>query len=226
MPTYTRNGKKLIYVPIDIKVDLPPEEELRQWHNDHRVTEVDYHDIVTWRHVYTIIASRYPFEDWRKFPWIFYQDKQSWKNESDEYTELSWCPGFKERFPTIVTMIEQLPFKQIAFAGWMHQFGPYAPHVDSSDANNPTEPRRYNVFLTNPKHNTFYFWDGENKIPQPEIDPQYPVFAFNNSDIKHGTNPVTGFKLAIGIMGVIDEEKHYALIERSLAKFPDKALWV
>lgn len=226
MPTYTRDGKKLLYVPIDIEVDLPPEEELRKWHSEHRIIGVDYHDIVTWRHVYTAIASRYPLDDWRKFPWKFYQDKQAWKDQSDEYTELHWYPGFKEKFPSIVTMIEQLPFKQIAFTGWMHQFGPYAPHFDSSDNNDPLEPRRYNVLLTNTKHNTFYFWDGENKIPQPAVDPKYPVFAFNNTDMKHATNPVTGFKLAMGIMGVIDNEKHGALIERSLAKFPDKAIWV
>jgi len=226
MPTFTRNGKKLLYVPIDIEVDLPSEEELRKFHAEHRLRDVDYHDIVTWRHAYTMVASKYPIDDWRKFPWDFYQNKQIWKDFSEEYNETKWSPAFVEAFPQIVNAIKQLPFKQLSFVGWMAQFGPYAPHVDSADANEPTEPRRYNILLTNTKHNTFYFWDGENKIPQPEVDPTYPIFAFNNTDVKHATNPVTGFKLAVGIMGVIDEEKHVALIERSLAKFPDKAVWL
>jgi len=226
MTTYIRNGKKLLYVPIDIEVNLPPEEELRKFHAENRIKDVDYHDIITWRHAYTMVASKYPIDDWGAFPWDFYQNKQTWKDFSEEYNETKWSPAFVESFPQLVDAIKQLPFKQLSFVGWMAQFGPYAPHVDSPDVNNPTEPRRYNILLTNPKHNTFYFWDGENKIPQPEVDPRYPIFAFNNSDIKHATNPITGFKLAVGIMGVIDEEKHIALIERSLAKFPDKAVWL
>jgi hypothetical protein len=226
MSTYTRNGRKLLYVPIDIEVDLPPEEELRKFHSEHRIRDVDYHDIVTWRHAYTMVASKYPIDDWKAFPWDFYQNKQMWKDFSEEYNETKWCPAFVDAFPKLVDAIKQLPFKQLSFVGWMAQFGPYAPHVDSPDENDPTEPRRYNILLTDSKHNTFYFWDGENKIPQPTVDPKYPIFAFNNSDVKHATNPVTGFKIAVGIMGVIDEEKHVALIERSLTKFPDKAVWL
>jgi hypothetical protein len=52
------------------------------------------------------------------------------------------------------------------------------------------------------------------------------MFAFNNVDVMHGTKPLTKFKLMMGIVGMVDEEQHMALLERSLAKFPKKAIWI
>lgn len=224
MPTFEKDGKKLIYVPIDIEVDLPSEEELLEYHNAHHVVNTDYEDYLDNRHIYTICATRYKLDDWRIWPNSIHNDKQGWKTESENY-ELFWNVDFKEKFPSIVKLIEQLPFKQIAGAAFLYQIGSYRPHFDSHDHNFPMEPRRYNVLLTNPKHNTFYM-GGENEKYYPTVDPKYPVFAFNNTDITHGTEQPTGLKIVLGIMGIIDNEKHEVLIKRSLEKFPDKAIWI
>lgn len=39
----------------------------------------------------------------------------------------------------------------------LYQLGPIPNHQDAHDPHNPAEPRRYTIYLTDPKHNTFYF---------------------------------------------------------------------
>jgi hypothetical protein len=152
-------------------------------------------------------------------------DKNDWKIKNNEY-DLKWNPDFVKRFPTLVEAILAAPFKEIAFAGWMRQINPYILHQDSVDPHYPTEPRRYNILLTEPEHNTFYMEDGKGGEVRPISDKDYPMFAFNNTDVLHGTKPITKFKLMMGIVGIVDEERHLKLLERSLEKFPDKAIWI
>ncbi len=224
MPTFEKDGKKLIYVPVDIEVDLPSEEDLLEYHNAHHVVNTDYEDFVDGRHIFTICATRYKLDDWRVWPTSIQDNKEEWKTESNDY-ELMWNEGFKEKFPGLVDLILSLPFKQIAGAAFLYQTGSYRPHYDSPDHNFPMEPRRYNILLTSPERNTFYMGDNDKKY-YPVVDPKYPCFAFNNTDITHGTEQPTGLKIVMGIMGIIDDEKHEALIKRSVEKFPDKAIWI
>jgi hypothetical protein len=223
--TFTKNGKKLIYVPVDIKVDLPDPLELTDFHNKYHILDKNYDDYKLGRHEYCLAGSRYSLDEPRKFPHVLFDDKDEWKNLHTDY-ELKWIPEFTERFPTLVEMVNQLPFKQIALVGWMRQFGPYGAHFDSSDPSFPMEPRRYNALLTDPAHNTFWMGNEEGPKYHATVDPKYPCFAFNNTDIKHGTDMVTGLKIVLGVMGVIDKEKHEELIARSVEKFSERAIWI
>jgi hypothetical protein len=120
-----------------------------------------------------------------------------------------------------------LPFKQIAAAGMMYQIGETLAHFDTFDKNLPMEPRRYNMYMTDPAYNTFWLArDNTTEKFYPKVDRNYPIFAFNNWDIKHGTDAPTNLKIVVGIQGVIDNEKHEELIERSVSKHPDKAIWI
>jgi len=223
--TFEKDGKKLLYVPVDIEVDLPSTEDMLDYHHSHCIIDEDYEDIMQGRHVYCMVVSRYPFKDFRRWPHEIFADKSLWKTSIDNY-QLYWAPGFRERFPTLVNLIMQQPFEQIAMSGWMLQKGPYGAHHDSSDPTFPMEPRRYNALLTDPTHNTFWLGNNDNEKIYPQVDPRYPCFAFNNADIKHGTDSITGLKIVLGTMGVIDHEKHEALIKRSVEKFPEKAIWI
>jgi hypothetical protein len=225
MSTYTRDGKKLIYAQIDVPITLPDPEDMKDFHFTHGVINKDYEDIIQNRHDYTVACSKYDVDDWRILPTAKYMDKKNWKEDSNDY-KLNWNPDFVKRFPTLVNAILEAPFKEIAFAGWMRQINPYMLHQDSYDQQEPTEPRRYNILLTEPEHNTFYMEDGSGGEVRPDSDKDYPMFAFNNVDVMHGTKPLTKFKLMMGIVGMVDEEQHMALLERSLAKFPNKAIWI
>ena len=225
MPTFEKDGKKLLYVPIDIEVELPSEEDLLDFHNNNCYTSNDYEDYLDGRHNFCLIASRHNFEDWRSWPHEIYNDKAKYKQLLEGHNELFWAKGFRERFPQLTALINAAPFKQIAGVGFMLQMGPYRAHNDSKDPTDPLEPRRYNALLTNPAHNTFWLEADGEKI-YPKVDPKYPMFAFNNTDVKHGTNDITGLKIVMAWMGVIDHEKHEALINRSVEKFRDKAIWL
>jgi len=225
MPTYTKNNKKLIYTQIDIPIQLPDPEDMKDFHFTHGTLNKDYEDIIQNRHDYTVACSRYPMDDWRILPTAKYMDKKDWKIASSDY-KLNWNTDFARRFPTLVDAILAAPFKEIAFAGWMRQISPYPAHTDSTDILNPMEPRRYNILLTEPEHNTFWMEDGKGGEISPVSSLEYPMFAFNNTDVKHGTKPITKFKLMMGIVGIVDNELHQALIERSVNKFPNNAIWI
>ena len=66
----------------------------------------------------------------------------------------------------------------------------------------------------------------ENKIYPGPLDPNYPCTIFNDSDIMHGADAPDDERIIMSTFGVIDKDKHLELIERSLAKFPDRALWI
>jgi hypothetical protein len=223
--TYTQDGKKLIYCQIDVPIVLPDPKDMEDFHFTHRVVNKDYEDIIQNRHDYTVACSRYNVDDWRILPTAKYMDKSGWKEDSVEY-KLQWNPDFAKRFPTLVDAILAAPFKEIAFAGWMRQINPYMLHQDSYDQQQPTEPRRYNILLTEPEHNTFYMEDGHGGEVRPNSSKEYPMFVFNNSDVMHGTKPLTKFKLMMGIVGIVDEERHLKLLQRSLEKFPENAIWI
>lgn len=225
MTTFTRGGKKLIYTQIDIPIVLPEPADMEDFHSTHCTLNKDYEDIIQNRHDYTVACSRYPVDNWRILPTAKYMDKADWKKSSEEY-HLNWNPDFVKRFPTLVDAILAAPFKEIAFAGWMRQINAYPAHTDSYDPLQPTEPRRYNILLTEPEHNTFWLEDGKGGEVRPNSSKEYPMFAFNNTDVLHGTKPITKFKLMMGIVGIIDEEKHIELITRSVNKFPDKTIWI
>jgi hypothetical protein len=225
MSTYTRNNKKLIYAQIDVPILLPEPADMEDFHFTHRALNKDYEDIIQNRHEYTVACSRYNINDWRILPTAQYMNKKEWKESSTEY-KLNWSPEFVKRFPTLVDAILAAPFKEIAFAGWMRQINHYPLHRDSYDQTEPTEPRRYNILLTEPEHNTFFMEDGNGGEIRPDSSKDYPMFAFNNVDVMHGTKPITKFKLMMGIVGIVDEDRHLKLLERSVEKFPDKAIWI
>ena len=225
MSTFKKDGKKLIYAQIDIPIVLPDSKDMEDFHFTHGTLNKDYEDIIQNRHDYTVACSRYPVDNWRILPTAKYMDKEDWKKSSEEY-KLNWSPDFVKRFPTLVDAILAAPFKEIAFAGWMRQINPYILHRDSHDQQQPMEPRRYNILLTEPEHNTFYMEDGQGGEVRPTSSREYPMFAFNNTDVLHGTKALTKFKLMMGIVGIIDKEKHEQLIHRSVNKFPEKAIWV
>jgi hypothetical protein len=225
MTTYTQGGKKLLYAQVDVPIKLPDPDDMRDFHITHGVLNRDYEDAIQNRHDYTVACSRYPMDDWRILPTAQYMDKKDWKFADQPY-QLNWNPDFEKRFPTLVEGIKCAPFKEIAFAGWMRQISPYGAHTDSYDQLSPLEPRRYNILLTEPEHNTFFMEDGNDGEVRPISSSEYPMFVFNNTDVRHGTKPITKFKLMMGIVGIIDDDKHRELLHRSVQKFPEKCIWL
>jgi hypothetical protein len=96
----------------------------------------------------------------------------------------------------------------------MRQLGEIDEHRDTYDPNEPQEPRRYLIYLTDPQHNTFWVRNGDQRRVV-DIPDQTRVFAFNNSETTHGALPPTGEKILLSVVGIIDDVRHQALLERS-----------
>jgi hypothetical protein len=136
-------------------------------------------------------------------------------------------PSFEETFPSIASAIRQLPFKQLTYAGMILQMGEIGAHQDTADHNNPSEPRRYNIYLTDPAHNTFYLSkDIDSEKVNPQFDNVYRCFAFNNSECWHGAESTNRPKIMIATTGIIDDTAHKELVARSIDKFKDKVLYL
>ena len=145
--TYTKDNKKLIYSQVDIKVEMPPIDDIVDWHNNHYMLDFDYEDYLQGRHIYSVVGYRLPLteDQWRHWDPKLYRGRESNWREFIDGAELHWAPEFKERFPAIVDAILKLPFKQIAVVGLMLQIGNTLAHFDTFDKNEPMEPRRYNM---------------------------------------------------------------------------------
>ena len=213
--------KHLAYLPIDIDVQWPDEDVLLQWFEDHKLLDDDYWELTSNRHAWAMTSTCKEPKDWRRF------DKEMWENRrTDGVNEgVFFHPGFEETFPSLANCIRQLPFKQLTVSGMLYQLGPIPNHQDAHDPHNPLEPRRYTIYLTDPKHNTFYFSKEENgEKYYPTM--QSPCFAFNNNDVWHGATETHRPKIILTTAGIIDNEKHAALINRSLEKYKAEALYI
>ncbi len=212
----------LLYTPVDIEFEMPSEEAIQAWFDEFKMTDTTYSELVNGRHVWCTVATRGQPRDWYHFDCF----REHWGNNRYyiEGAELVFHPVFEERFPGLVSLIKQQPFKQIGGVAIIQQIGTVPDHNDTEDFYHPTEPRRYLTYLTDPSYNTFYILDGEEKR-FPQIDNKYRCFAFNNSNVQHGADWHGRPKLLLTTAGVIDNEKHEALIKRSVEKFKDKVMY-
>ena len=117
--------------------------------------------------------------------------------------------------------MRELPFDQIGTSGFIMQIGTIPPHNDAEY--DMTEPRRYIIYATDPAYNTFHFVHKGEKI-WPQIDPKYRCFAFNNTDVEHAADPTNRTKILLSTVGIMNKEKHEALLKRSIEKFADKVI--
>jgi len=213
----------LAYLPIDIPMPILDEQKLLDWFEHHKLLDTDYWEYEQNRHTWALVSTCKEPADWRRY------DATMWENRrvAGDNDGVLFHPGFEETFPEIANCIRQLPFKQLTVSGMLYQMGEIPTHQDASDPHQPTEPRRYTIYLTHPEHNTFYV--SKTKTSERfliNVDPEYACFAFNNTDVWHGAFKNDRPKIILTTAGIIDNEKHNALLERSLKKFKDKALYL
>lgn len=207
----------LIYTPIDIPCSIPDEEKILKWFHGNCLIGDDYWEYKSGRHQWAMVSTSEQPKDWRRY------DPEAWERrrvEQDASSDILVHPGFEDIFPGIVNTLKQLPFKQLSVSGFLYQLGEIPLHRDTHDPHEPTEPRRYTIYLTNPDYNTFYFDINGEKV-FPKIHPEYCCFAFNNNDMLHGAIKTDREKIILTCAGIIDNDKHEELLKRSSEKFSE-----
>lgn len=214
--------KNLIYLPIDLDVDWPDEATLVDWFHQHKLLDTDYWEYKSNRHTWAMTSTCKEPKGWRRY------DNEMWQNRRAKGINqgVFLHPGLEEAFPSIANCIRALPFKQLTVSGMLYQMGEIPPHKDAEDLRKPTEPRRYTIYLTDPKYNTFYFSTdehGDNKMYPNLVT---PCFAFNNTDVYHGALATKRPKIILTMAGIIDNDKHKKLLDRSLKRYKEYALYL
>lgn len=213
----------LAYLPIDIPMPILNETKLLEWFENHKLLDTDYWEYQQGRHTWALVSTCKMTTDWRRF------DSTMWENRrvESENQGVLFHPGFQDEFPEIANCIKQLPFKQLTVSGMLYQMNEISTHKDTADPHNPTEPRRYTIYLTNPEYNTFYVSKTEtSEKVLVKVDPNYSCFVFNNTNVWHGALKNNRPKIILTTAGILDNEKHEELLARSLEKFKDKAIYL
>lgn len=213
----------LAYLPINIPMPILDEKKILDWFENHKLLDTDYWEYQQGRHAWAMTSTCQETKDWRRY------DDKMWANRRQEGNNsgVLFHPGFEETFPELANCIRQLPFTQLTVSGMLYQLNEIPTHQDTADPRNQTEPRRYTIYLTAPEHNTFYVSktaDSEKILIK--VNPEYSCFVFNNTDCWHGAIKNDRPKIILTTAGILNNEKHEALLARSLEKFKDQAIYI
>ena len=207
----------IVYTPIDIPLQVPDHTLLVDYIKNNYITNLQ--DTYGYTSLLAGIASRTPINDWRDANDVFSDNNY----EQTDGLILYFPPNVTSLFPELIKLLYELPYKQILGAALSLHTNYLAPHDDDADPNCPSRPERYNVLLS-PHYDQDSFFickevDGQRDYPT--ILKDYPVYAFNNKDIYHGADTVLDQRVIMICSGIIDEEKHQMLINRSTEKFKE-----
>lgn len=223
----------IAYLPIDIETNLPSEDKIINYCNRHMALDKGvspYWDTFP-------IFGRLPSNEWYDVDKLLglIRTKTIYTGNPGSYLN-----DFDKEFPEIVSIIDQLPFKELAYAILFRQTSLVEPHIDRSEDEQydltiieegqdvralELEPKRYNILLTKHNYKSFYI---SEQIDSTRIYPVIPknrsCIAFANDQHYHGADYVGEDKVMLFLSGSLDKEKHLALIKRSLEKYKSEAI--
>jgi hypothetical protein len=205
----------IVYTPLDIKLTLPNYSDVLKYVEENYILGLEDHTGYTsWL---CPIATPFPAADWRKAEQVFPT------NELSEFKQLNFVPGILEKFPELQIIIDSLPYKTLYGAVFNLHRAPLPAHNDTVTDNNPPQLERINILIS-PHYGIKSFFlqrtlDSEPLYPVTLQD--YPAYAFNDIDIKHGADPVLDNRIIIVFLGILDKERYQELIDRSVEKFKD-----
>lgn len=148
------------------------------------------------------------------------------------YAETHLVSELYHQFPEIVTWIENLPYKSIRNVKLNKQLKDVSQHCDFTNPekdlslwenNNSTEPSGYRVILTGKRQNGLYVVSNGERIfcNMPEETDTYVLTQTVGS---HGVLEDAN-RWTIYLHLEIDKDEHEKLLEKSLAKYKEYAIY-
>jgi len=159
-----------------------------------------------------------------------------WSSEylTEEIAKSSSSPLRKDLDPSyqpIFNIINQLPLVEFDMVRFSRQMKQISPHCDiyksqvSEDAFNhycDTEPSGYRVVLKGSTSALKVFANGSWHRP---ILPKFPMcYIINTTKCIHSVDDDPD-RITLYVRGKIDKEKHLELLDKSLEKYGDLAIW-
>jgi len=220
-------------LPIEIDVSLPDEQKVLDYVQEYQfpsMLHLTSPRFDPW--IVSPILGRMPSKDWNdayKIRDLIYN-----RQNPNYGGKLEWANGFDKLFPEIVYMIEQIPILN-PIVIFMQQTALSTAHEDKHGGDimeDPsqwtlyTEPRRYNIQMTNFDYKSFFVSktrDGE-RIPYNHISKELPAYVFCEQHYFHGAEYCGPNKVSLCFLGTPDWPRHNELIRKNLEKHRDKAI--
>lgn len=205
----------IVYTPLDIKLTLPNYHSVLEYVKENYILGLESHTGYTsWL---CPIATPFPANDWRNAAEVFPP------TELTEFKELNFVPGILDRFPEIQKIIESMPYKTLYGVAFNLHRQPLPAHQDTLIDPTPPNLERINILLS-PHYGqkSFFLQAGLNSQPlYPTILEEYPAYAFNDTTMYHGADPVLDDRIIMVFVGVLDKERHKEIVDRSIEKFKE-----
>lgn len=171
------------------------------------------------------------FTHLRPKPSPFWNYEQLLDNPSEFSGENVWRTDLDEVRNTLKSLVLQLPLKRLYNVRLSEQIDVVRPHVDVNkngvpkehfDEYEQSEPCGYR-FVFHGSDSALNIHKG-NQTVIARLPSVPSVYLLNSTS---GVHSVTGDigRITLYVRGIVDEQRHNELIERSLAKFGDFAIW-
>jgi hypothetical protein len=203
------NLKDINFLPLDLPYASVDSQKIKSF-MDHKGKRTNYYWTESINHPWNHVIIRNPIIS----------------PEQHEIPGSGWRPDFKKKFPEIVNLVEQFPYKNINNAYILEQIIEVDPHFDyaSKNPNVQLEPATYRVTLLMEDFETFYICQ-ENQIVHPNFPKETNSWVFSNKKYMHGSklSKNNSRKVLLCVAGTLDEEKHWSLLEKSYKKYKNYA---
>ena len=146
-----------------------------------------------------------------------------------------WFGWVEKEMPHVKDFIEKLPYKSIRQLAFVAPPGPTRSHYDEPFSATklmiPQSPSCYRIrwsHVTQPENEVFYLSrDSEATKIYPMLPLTTTTFVYDGSVWEHGADK--GFPMhdrcQIIISGILDIEKHHALLDKSIEKYKDYVIY-
>lgn len=223
----------IAFLPIGIDVQLPDEQKLIDFCNEHKIvpSKTDSHS--WWWNVTPVCL--------RGTPGTVYDMHNTAELMANRYNAGVGTPHYvndiDKVFPEIPYMLEQLPFKEFTVVTILEQKESVDYHTDGynedKDFADPTElafelePKRYNILLNKHEYKDCFFVSdkiGGEKV-YPNITKERPCHVIADRYYAHGADYRGPNKLMLAVIGgILDRPRHYEMIRKNLEQYRSDAV--
>jgi len=222
----------IAFLPIDIDVQLPNEQKLIDYLEEHKMVKNNREGHSHWWDTIPVLMRGQPGMD--------YNMANTTELIANRYNAGMGTPNYvndiDKVFPEIPYMLEQLPFKEMTVVAMLCQNEAVDYHTDGLKEDNdldPTEtayslePRRYNILLTKHDYQDCFFVSnkiGGEKV-YPKITRERPCHVISDRFYAHGAEYRGPGKIMLAVIGgILDRPKHLKMIEQNLEKYRNLAV--
>jgi len=222
----------IAFAPLNIDVKLPNITKIKSYFDEHQHLLSGEEDLIdNESFIFVPVFIRATEEEWvnPKVAMYHYENRWNSLNKPAKYLY-----NIDKIIPEIPYILNQLPYKELTMVYLLRQVGMVEPHYDTepgdiyydkSEVSIKNEPHRINVLLSNHDQRNFFlseFKDSERIFPK--ISAFRPCYAFSERYYWHGAEYTNPERYLLSVFGILDRDKHRAMIDESVKKWPEEII--